>query len=102
MVAPGVAHSRVIRCVTPKVPGAGKALGFAVWWVGELVIGTVLMWSLSFQRAPFASTSYHCPCLVMVGIVNRTKLPVAPRDNRRVIEATLLKDMLANASHSCC
>ena len=41
MVAPGVAHSRVIRCVTPKAPGAGKALGVAAWWIGELVIGKV-------------------------------------------------------------
>ena len=29
--------------------------------IGEPIIGTLRMSSLSFQRAPFASTSYHCP-----------------------------------------
>jgi hypothetical protein len=43
MVAPGVAQSRVIRCVTPKVPGAGKALGIAVCWLGESLIGILLI-----------------------------------------------------------
>jgi hypothetical protein len=41
-VAAGVSHRRVIRCVTPKLPGAGKVLGVAVCWLGELVVGTVL------------------------------------------------------------
>ena len=43
MYAGGVAHSRVIRCATPNVPGAGKALGVAVWSAGEPAVGTVLM-----------------------------------------------------------
>src|SRR6266508_15234 len=102
MVAPGVEHSRVIRCVTPKVPGAGKALGIAVSWVGEPVIGTVLMWSLSFQRAHSPALAITIRAVVMVGIVDRTQLPVAPCDNRRGSEATLLEQVLANASPGCC
>ena len=37
--------------------------------------------------------------IVMVGVVHLSQLPVAPRDDRRGIEATLLKQMPANAAH---
>jgi hypothetical protein len=43
MAAPLVAHSKVIRWVTPKVPGAGKALGIAAWCAGEPASGAVFM-----------------------------------------------------------
>jgi hypothetical protein len=45
----------------------------------------------SFSRAYSPALAIAVHAVVMVGIVNRTQLPVAPRDNRRGIEVPLVK-----------